>query len=229
MDISNEASTDAEETFVKCHQELRDELNNANWHFKIWKYLWELRGTHNEELNQAPAFFGLTIHAHLLAALVRLNKFFDRKEQHLSIRNFLDFIEQNLDIFSNEAFQARMRSKGRYESYIIKDHNEITLQKVEEDRKKVNDLPVAYIRRWRNAVLVHINADCVLRGTDVMKKYPVKQRQIDNIIDTLDDMLNDYSVAYDDVTWAKGLSIEYGMKTVVDAIRFWITETRRQR
>jgi hypothetical protein len=229
MNVSDDVSTNAEETFVKYHQELRGELNNANWHFTIWKYLQELRGTYHKELNQAPAFFGLTMYAHLLAALVRINKFFDKNEQHLSIRKFLDFIEQNLDIFSNKAFEARMRSKGRYESYIIKGHSEITHQKVEEDRKKVDDLPVAHIRRWRNTILVHIEEGRVLRGIDIMKKYPVKQRQVDDIINTLDDMLNDYSVAYDDYTWVKGLPIEYGIKTVVDAIRFQITETRRQR
>ena len=229
MNVSINVSTNAEEIFAKYHQELRGELNNANWHFTIWKYLQELRGKYHKELNQAPSFFGLTMHAHLLATLVRINKFFDKNEKHLSIRKFLDFIEQNLDIFSNKAFEARMRNTGRYESYIIKEHSEITHQKVQQDRKKLRDLPVAPIRRWRNAILVHIETERVLRSIDIMKKYPVKQRQIDDIINTLDDMLNDYLVAYDCSTWVKDLPIEYGIKTVVDAIRFQITETRRQR
>lgn len=229
MNVSNDISLNAEETFEKYHRELRGELNNANWHFTIWKYLQELRGTYHKELNQAPSFFGLTIHAHLLAALVRINKFFDRREEHLSIRKFLDFVEQNLDIFSNEAFEARMRNTGRYESYIIKEHSEITPQKVEEDRKKVDDLPVAHIRRWRNTILVHIEEGRVLRGIDIMERYPVRQRQVDDIINTLDDMLNEYLVAYDDSTWAKDLPIKYGIKAVVDAIRFKLNETRRQR
>jgi hypothetical protein len=229
MNVSNYVSINIEETFEKYHQELRGELNNANWHFTIWKYLQELRGTHLKELNQAPSFFGLTIYAHLLAALVRINKFFDKNEKHLSIRKFLDFIEQNLDIFSNEAFEARMRKKDRYESYIIKDHIEITHQKVRQDRRKIRDLPLASIRRWRNAVLVHIEAERVLRSIDIMKKYPVKQRQIDDIINTLDDMLNEYLVAYDASTWAKDLPIKYEIKGVVHAIQFKLTETRRQR
>lgn len=229
MNVSNDVSTNIEETFVKYHQELRDELNNANWHFTIWKYLQELTGTHRKEMNQAPSFFTLTMHAHLLAALVRINKFFDKWEKHLSIRKFLDFIEQNLDIFTNEAFEARMRSEDRYDSHIVKEHREITLQKVEEDRKKINDLPVKPIRRWRNAVLVHIEEERVLQSIDIMKKYPVKQSQIDDIINTLDNMLNEYLVAYNASSWAKDLAVKDGMKAVVDAIRFKLTETRRQR
>lgn len=229
MNVSNDVSLNAEEAFEKYHQELRGELNNANWHFTIWKYLQELIGTYHKELNQAPSFFGLTMHAHLLAALVRINKFFDKNEKHLSIRKFLDFIEQNLNIFSNKAFEARMRNIGKYESYIIKEHSEITLQKVEGDRKRVDDLPVSYIRKWRNTTLVHIEAERVLRSIDIMKKYPVMQRQIDDIINTLDDILNEYLVAYDASTWAKDLPIKYEIKGVVDAIRFKLTETRRQR
>jgi hypothetical protein len=217
-----------EETFEKYHQELRQELNNANWHFTVWKYLQELRGTYLEELNQAPSFFGLTMYAHLLAALVRINKFFDKKEQHLSIRKFLDFVEQNLEMFSNEFFEARMRKKGKYETYIVRDHREITHQKVRQDRRRISDLPVASIRRWRNAVLVHLEAECVVRSVDVMRTYPVKERQIDEIISTLDDMLNEYLVGFDASTWAKDMPIKYEIKAVVDAIRFKLTEVGRQ-
>lgn len=218
-----------EETFEKYHQELRGELNNANWHFTVWKYLQELRGAYLKELNQAPSFFGLTMYAHLLAALVRINKFFDKNEQHLSIRKFLDFIGQNLHMFSNKAFEVRIRSMGRYESYVIKEHTEITPQKVEEDRKRVDDLPVSFIRKWRNTTLVHIEAGRVLGSIDIMKKYPVMQRQIDDIINTLDDILNEYLVAYDASTWAKDLPLKHEMKGVVDAIRFKLADTRRQR
>lgn len=229
MNVSNDVSANAEETFIKYHQELRGELNNANWHFTILKYLQELKNTYRKELNQAPSFFGLTMYAHLLAALVQINKFFDKNEKHLSIRKFLDFIEQNLDIFSNETFEARMRKENRYESYIIKGHTEITLQKVEEDRKKINDLPVTNIRHWRNTILVHIEQGRVLQGIDIMRKYPVKQNQVDDVINTLDKMLNEYLVAYDASTWAKDLAVKDGIKSVVDAIRFKLTETRRQR
>jgi len=220
MNGSNDVSLNAEETFQKYHEELRGELNNANWHFTIWKYLQELRGTYHKELNQAPTFFGLTMHAHLLAALVRINKFFDKNEKHLSIRKFLDFIEENLDLFSSKAFEARMRSIGRYESHIIREHSQITLEKVEEDRKRVDDLPVSCVRKWRNTILVHIEAERVLRSIDVMKTYPVRQKQVAETINTLDDILNEYLVAYDASTWAKDLPIKNGVRAVVDAIRF---------
>jgi len=217
----------AEKEFSKYHNRLRSELNNANWHFAICKYIRSIRKDHLHELNQAPAFFGLTIDAHLLSTLMRMNKFFDRKQEHLSIRNFLDFVEENLDIFSNEAFAKRLRQQGRYDAYFVQGHAEVAPDKVEQDREKVNRLPVSHIRAWRNKILAHIETASVLSDIDIMKAYPVKSGQIDDVINTLHAMLNDYSVAYDGITWEKDLALEHGIQTIVDAIRFESQQRRK--
>lgn len=217
----------AEQEFSRYHSRLRSEINTANWHFAIWKYVRKIKNDYLYELNQAPAFFGLTRDAHLLSTLMRINKFFDRRREHLSIRNFLDFVEENLDIFSKQAFAKRLRQQGRYDAYFVQGHAEITPQKVEQDREKVNQLPVSHIRAWRNKVLAHIETASVLRDINIMKEYPVKSGQIDDVINTLHAMLNDYSVAYDGITWEKDLALEHGIQTIVDAIRFESQQRRK--
>ena len=69
----------AEEEFSRYHEKLRSELNIVNWHFTILKYIKEIQSNYLKKLNQAPAFWGLTINAHLYAALMCLNRFFDKK------------------------------------------------------------------------------------------------------------------------------------------------------
>lgn len=229
MNTFDYVSTDQEETFVKYHRTLRQGLNNANWHFSIWKYLRELTQTYLHELNQAPAFFGLTMQAHYFAALMGINRFFDKQERHLSIRKFLDFAEQNLDIFSNKAFEARMRKQGTFGDRVMEQHTEITSEKVEQDRKKVNDLPVPNIRAWRNKILAHTEAESVRQQINVMREHPVKVKQVDDIINTLDDILNDYHRAYEAGTWLKDLSFETGLQWVMDSIRFKIERDREIR
>lgn len=229
MNTFNHVSTDQEETFVKYHRTLRQGLNNASWHFSIWKYLRKLTTTHLHELNQAPAFFGLTMNAHYFAALMSINRFFDKQERHLSIRKFLDFAEQNIDIFSNKAFEARMRKQGTFGDRVMKQHAEITSEKVEQDRKKVNDLPVGNIRRWRNKIFAHTEAESVRQQINVMREHPVKVKQVDDIINTLDDILNDYLLAYEAGTWLKDLSFETGLQWVMDSIRFKIERDREIR
>ena len=104
----------SEEEFSRYHEKLRHELNIVQWHFSVLKYIRKIQADYLRELNQAPAFWGLTINAHLHAALTRLNNFFDKRKQttHLHMNSFLDFVEQNLDIFSNQAFERRLRKLG---------------------------------------------------------------------------------------------------------------------
>ena len=231
MTVSNYKPTAKEEEFVKYHERLRDEINIANWHFAIWKYLWNLHKDYIDELNRAPAFFSLTMRAHLLATAMRLNKFFDKPEDNISIYEFLNFAEQNLDIFSNQAFEKRNRGDERYD-IAVRIHTErtpkITPELVKEHRQKIEKLPKHNLRKWRNKALAHIDKKSVLRGVDILKEYPVKIEQVDEIIDTIHDILNHYSAAYDGITWEKDLVLEPGIQEVMDSIRFKTREERKQ-
>jgi hypothetical protein len=212
----------AEEEFSRYHEKLRSELNIVNWHFTILKYIKEIQKDYHRELNQAPAFWGLTINAHLYAALMRLNRFFDRKEKvkHLHMNSFLDFIEQNLDIFSHQAFERRLRAVGRYDERAEKFNSGITATKVEKDRQKLRDLPVSNLRRWRNTMLAHIDRGYVVQKADIAKKHPIKIKHTEQIINTLHGMLNEYLLAYDFSEHSKDLTIEHGIQYVLDAIKF---------
>lgn len=246
MVSSNYQPTAKEEEFEKYHERLRSELNNANWHFRIWKYLREIEKDYLPELNQAPAFFNLTMDAHLLETIMRLNRFFDkdRRKRPLTIWEFLKFVEQNIGIFSEQAFEKRLRGKERYivalspqaeamariaNERATFQRNKVTYQKVEQDRQKVEKLPKENLRKWRNKALAHIQKDYVLANISVFKRYPVKPQQIDQIIDTLDDVLNDYCVAYDSSTWAKELpGLETRIQAIMDAIRFKMQKGRKR-
>lgn len=227
MTASSYKPTAKEEEFVKYHERIRDELNTAKWHFEIWKYLRNLIEDYHFELNQAPAFFGLTIRSHLFETVMRLNRLFDRGGDIVSIYEFLDFVEQNLDVFSNEAFEKRMRGKETFE-ISMREHVEIAPQKVEWDRQRIETLPLPNLRTWRNKALAHIDKKHVLEDIDVFERYPVKVEQIDEIIDTVHDVLNDYCCAYDDSTWSSHLPLTNGIQYVVDSIRFRIEEERKR-
>ncbi len=211
-----------EEEFSRYHEKLRHELNVVHWHFSVLKYIRRIQNNYLRELNQAPAFWGLTRNAHLNAALTRLNNFFDKRKQttHLHMNSFLDFIEQNPDIFSNQAFERRLRKAGRYDELAENFNSEITIEKVKQDRQKLKDLPISNLRRWRHTVLSHIDRDYIAQEVDIAKQHPIKINHIDKIIDTLHEMLNEYCLAYDFSTHSKDLTIEHGIQYIVDAVRF---------
>ncbi|MBN1862384.1 MAG: hypothetical protein JW790_01920, partial [Dehalococcoidales bacterium] len=149
MPISNKRPS-AEEEFLRYHNKLRSELNAAYWHFRVVEYIRELRGDYLRELNQTPSFWGLTIKAHVVSALTLLNRFFDKKEKvkHLHMQNFLDFIEQNKDIFSRRKFKKRLLLLGRYDDLAAQFNSEITTDKIEQDRQRLRDLPISSLRAW---------------------------------------------------------------------------------
>ncbi|MCJ7743669.1 MAG: hypothetical protein MUO99_03820 [Dehalococcoidales bacterium] len=213
---------EAEEEFRKYHQRLRRELDEANWHFSVVKCISDNARDYLRELNQAPAFWSLTIKAHRYLCLMHLNNFFGKeaKDKHLHMISFLDFIEKNLNIFSSQAFERRLRTAGRYDEIAAKFNSKIITEKVEQDRQKLEKLPIPSLKAWRNKILSHIDKNDIAQNVNIAKKYPIKTKQIAEIIDTLDDMLNGYSVAFDFVTHAKGLAIEHGIDYILEAIRY---------
>ena len=210
----------AEEEFSRYLEKLRGELNKANWHFSIVKYISGIGKDYHKELNQAPGFWGLTINAHMSCALAHLNNLFGKEDEHLHMNSFLDFIKNNLGIFTKQAFEKRLREKGRYDELAEKFDSKITDEKVERDRQKLIDLPIPALREWRHRILSHIHKDSVAQNIDIAKQHPVKTKHVEQIINTLHDMLNEYSLAYDFSTYSKDLTLEHGIQYILDATRF---------
>ena len=222
--IASNDKVKAEEEFSRYHEKLRSELNIVNWHFMILKYIKEIQNDYLKELNQAPDFWGLTINAHVFSVLTHLNIFFGRKEKvsHLHMRSFLDFVKENPGIFSRAAFERRLRAVNKYDES-AKDYNseiKITTEKVDDDIRKLSNLPISSLKTWRNSILSHIDKDSVARNIDIAKRNPIRMKHIEEIIETLDNMLNEYLLAYNFSTYEKDLPIVHELQYVLDAIRF---------
>ncbi|MFH1381584.1 MAG: hypothetical protein ABIH70_01685 [Chloroflexota bacterium] len=212
----------SEEEFRRYHDRLRRELNEADWHFSVVRYISSTSNKYLKELNQSPGFWGLTMNSHISSTLMHLNNLFGKgtKEKHLHMRSFLDFVKENPDIFSREAFERRLRTVGRYDELAIKFDPWIAIEKVEKDIGNLNNLPISGLRVWRNRMLSHINKDSVREDIDIVKKYPVRTKHILEIIDTLHNMLNEYCLAFDFSTHSKDLTIENGIEYILEAVRF---------
>jgi len=193
--VTSNKMLEAEEEFRRYHDRLWRELDEADMHFSVVKYISSASKEYLEELNQSPSFWRLTMNAHMYSVSVRLNNFFTRnkreKDVHLHMPSFLDFIEKNPEIFSAEAFERRLRAAGRYDEIAAEFKPGITPEKIQQDRQKLRDLPLSGLRAWRKRILSHINKNDIAQNVPIEKKYPVKTNHIAEIIDTLDKMLND--------------------------------------
>ncbi len=218
----------ADNQFLIYHNKLIGLLINTKWHFIIWKHLTDSKKGYLEEMNAAPSFFNLTLNSHLLTTLISLNIFFDKAEGKLSMYKFLDFLLENIDIFSNKAYKNRLIEKGIYSNQAMQDRRIVTLEIVEQDTNLIRDLPVSNIKKWRNEALAHIGETYILRNIDLSKNYPIKRRHIETITSTLAIILNRYSLAYNTRKFEIDIpEIERHAQYILDAIRIEV-KNRRQ-
>jgi len=211
-----------EKAFLQYHTTLRNELNNANWHFVVWKYLHELGKDYSRELDTAPAFFALTMRAHLVETTMRLCRCLDKGHDTVNIHGFLDYAEAHREMFHKRALKRRI--EGKYDEEMVKrilqKHTSMTPTRISKLRERIAKLPIENLRRQRNKAFAHIDMEATLEGIDVFKKYPVKVGEIEIIISTLDEVLNELSNAYNRTVYAKELALEHSIKEIVDSIRF---------
>jgi len=219
-------SVTTEEQFIIYHETLRNELDIAFTHYEIAKTLREFRRNRRSEFKDALTFFKETMDANLFSAVMAINRgFIDKRGDCLQLDKLFEFVKQNLGLFSTSAFQKRLEDKGMSPEEIqhwSNLHIEITAQTVFEDEVRVKSLSIDNLKAWRNKRLAHIDMELAEKKTSVMDKKPITVKEIDDILEIIDEILNRYSVAYDGVTHKIGLPpVKYQMEYLMDALAFY--------
>jgi hypothetical protein len=66
---------------------------------------------------------------------------------------------------------------------------------------------------------LHVDKKAAKKNISVFDECPVDIEEVDRTIDTLHEILNVYSVAYDGQSWDKDLVFTHGIKNMLDAIK----------
>lgn len=216
--------TPQEEQFLIYMKRLRDELNIAYTHYEIAKSLREFRHTRLSDFNEAITFFQVTQNANLFAAVIAICRFIDERTDTMQLRSFFELVRNNLDLFTTSAFRTRLEHKGMDEEDInhwSQLHAGITEEMVNADEAKIKNMPVTNLMQWRHKKLAHLDKERALKEIDIMQENPVTVKEIDDILTTLDEILNRYSIAYDGGQWAIGLPpVKQQMVYIMDSLKF---------
>jgi hypothetical protein len=230
MDLSEQ-----EQYFRKYHYKLINEILDARAHLNLWERLEKYKSTsYIAEFNTAVYFFTFTQKAHLDDALLTLSRIFDRNKTSLTIWKFLSFAEENIAIFSSQAFIQRMKREPDYEKYWknkINSHKQITIQEIDEDKDKLNKLNqiLDNLTAWRRKVLAHLDRQFLLSGGIITNEHPLQIQQLHEIIETIFKILDRYLGAFDSSSDDEEISGEDDIQFVMDCLRFYIEEQHRQR
>ncbi len=221
-----------DERFLAYYDKLRDELNKAYTYYEISKALREIKSTRRTEFSEAITFLSLTLNATLFSTVMSINRFIDSHRDSLHLDVFFKFIRNNMNLFSAKAYKKRLLDKGLDSEdceHWVKLHTDITAEMVDQDKAKIESLPVHNLKVWRDKKLAHIERNLVTKNVNIMEVNPVTIQEIDKILITLHEILDRYRLAYDGVQWILGLppakpQIEY----VMDAISHY-RQSRKER
>jgi N-dimethylarginine dimethylaminohydrolase len=122
------------------------------------------------------------MNATLFATVMSINKFIDSHRDSLHLDVFFEFIKNNLNLFSATAYKKRLLDQGRDSEdceHWVKLHTDITAAMVDQDKAKIESLPVHNLKVWRDKKLAHIERNLVTKNIDVMKVNPVTIQEID--------------------------------------------------
>jgi hypothetical protein len=165
------------EKYYTYKEFLLNELMHIDSMFELYIYLKNQHVNRIDILNISPAFFGLTENSLLESASIRLSRLYDSDKKTVTLRKFLNYVEQNRKMIFDE-----------------KDHPAI-IDHIREDNKKFEGFneKIKSLKEIRDTSLAH-NDYCKLEdGFDVWAGKNIVIRDIRALIAFGEELINNYS------------------------------------
>jgi hypothetical protein len=176
----------------RCY--LKYEASRLASYVFLYRRLHERRVDRLDEMNIAPAFFQLTTDALKSAVILWVGKLFEDKAER-GIFNFLKFIEHNKGIFEIGELKRR---KGYPDGHWMLDREPITSKTIEEHRKRIKNLQcLQNFKTQRDKFFAHFDKRYFFDRERLDQEAPLTWGDLEIVIESLKDIINHYSSAYD--------------------------------
>ena len=198
---------------------LAQEMVDANIHWKLRRDLAEQAQAFSAVYNESPTFWSLTFQAHVDATVFRLIRIFDGNSASLSLRNLLDTIAANLDIFDSDKFRVRLQTNPFVDSLASDAHRPDASQLAADMKFVSNENPlVKNLTVWRNNLFAHKSAANVVENRDLSTDYPLTDKGVDDLLLNAMAILNRYSSLFEAATYSTKIvgadDFQYVLKTI---------------
>jgi len=206
--------------FKRLLEALVDELIDARDHFRLHQNLDAAIPEYGVEFNQSPAFWTMTLSAHMDATLIRLCKAYDLSEgnPNLNLRNFLETIEANLHFFDEPNFRERLKDNAFVDSLAAhpRKPDPMQLQKDLGSVSKVDSL-VKKLTTWRHCYIAHRSRTSALSPKAFTEQNAILFSEIKALIDNGLRIVNFYSGLFSATHHTSLEAKDY--KYLLDAVR----------
>jgi len=182
--------------FKRLLEALVYELIDARDHFRLHQNLDAAIPKYGVEFNQSPAFWSMTLSAHMDATLIRLCKAYDLYDgkPSLNLRNFLETIKANLYLFDEPNFRERLKDNAFVDSLAAHSRkpDPTQLQKDSESVSNADPL-VKKLTIWRHNYVAHRSRTSALSLKTFTEKNPILFSEIEALISNGLRIVNYYS------------------------------------
>jgi AbiU2 len=206
--------------FKRLLEALVGELIDARDHFRLHQNLDAAIPDYQVEFNQSPAFWSMTLSAHMDATLIRLCKAYDLYEgkPSLNLRNFLETIKANLDLFDEPTFRERLKNNAFVDSLAAHSRKPDTAR-LQKDLESVSnaDPLVKKLTIWRHGYLAHRSRTSALNLKAFGEKNPILFSEIEALISNGLRIVNYYSDLFNATQHTSLEAKDY--KYLLDAVR----------
>ena len=182
------------EQFNSLLNALSDDIVDAEVFFKLHSDLLNSIPDYKRVFSEANTFWSLTVRALLDATLLRLCRIYEKHPKSLNVRNLLDTISSQLDIFDVENFKVRLQDNPFVES-LAQTARKPDADALNQDIASVteSDTLVKRLIIWRHNIIAHRNASNILNKKDITKDYPITRDDIFKLLNNATSILNRYS------------------------------------
>jgi hypothetical protein len=210
------------EQFRRLLVALANEIVDANIYWKLHKDLQIAAATFQTEVNQAPAFWSLTLQAHLDAAVFRLCKIYDQHRDGLNLQSLLQTIQANAHVFSEENFRARLAGNPFVDS-LAAEARAPDMTQLATDLAYVSkntNAKVQVLVDLRNKFYAHRASRDVVAATDFATEYPLTKGDVTELLTTALEIVNRYSNLFHAQSYSSQMVGRDDYRTVIDAVHW---------
>lgn len=187
------------------------EIQNAHIYYKLFRDLRKRIRGYQREYNNSPAFWGLTMNAHLLATISCLCRAYDHHRDGLNLKRLLETLRDS----ANEPFGGAAVPSAR---------------RFERDIKSVGyDDPLAKKLLWqRNNIYAHLNRQNVVKNAVHQAAFTLPHAQFKKLLDRAARIINRYGQLYIRNTWSLTIMGDGDYMHVLKASRDWSVNYERK-
>lgn len=203
------------ETLAIKYEQLRKQLTElcfqGQYHYRTYKRLRTLLYEKQSCRNVAELFFDMSVPAHFYTGIGYLCQLYDYHQQSINIFRYLKFVKANVSIFKNANKITILKSL---------EQDEILLQEI---KPLMTNLSVL-----RNKYYFHLDEQYLKNPMEVFEEYPITYNELERLFDSAGQIINRYSVFYDDSSTHMGIFNEEDIFDLFDFLDLSLNKRRKE-